>query len=223
MEKAYGHTHLPDRELAYAPLSSPLGKDYRAAMNAAANFAFVNRQLITHALRKIFKTFFPEAQIELIYDIAHNIAKWEEHKREGKKQEVCVHRKGATRSFGPGRTELPQKYRASGCPIFLPGSMGTASYILLGTTKAEQLTFGSTAHGAGRVLSRTFALSHLKPEAIKANLSKANVLLRGASTKGMLEEAPQAYKDVHEVARVSHETGIGLLVAQLTPLAVLKG
>jgi tRNA-splicing ligase RtcB len=223
MEKEYGSKHLPDRELAYAPLSSPLGKDYRLAMNAAANFAFVNRQMITYALRNVFRTHFPEANIKLVYDIAHNIAKWEEHEVQGKKQTVCVHRKGATRSFGPGRTELPKNYRKSGCPIFLPGSMGTASYILLGTEKAEQLTFGSTAHGAGRVLSRTFAISNLKPDAIKAQLAKANILLRGASTKGMLEEAPQAYKDVHEVAQVSNEVGIGTLVAQLKPLAVLKG
>lgn len=223
MEKEYGFKHLPDRELAYAPLTSRLGTEYRGAMNAAANFAFVNRQLITHAIRNVFKNYFPKNEITVVYDIAHNIAKWEEHDIAGKKREVCVHRKGATRSFGPGRTELPLKYRKSGCPIFLPGSMGTYSYVLLGTKEAEHLTFGSTAHGAGRALSRTFALNNLKPEAIKAQLAKANVSLKGTSTKGMVEEAPQAYKDVNEVAKVSDAVGIGTLVARLKPLAVLKG
>lgn len=223
MEKEYGSTHLPDRELAYAPLTSKLGGEYQKAMNAAANFAFVNRQMITHAIRKVFTTYFPTNEITVIYDIAHNIAKWETHEVGGKQCEVCVHRKGATRSFGPGRTELPLKYRKTGCPIFLPGSMGTYSYVLLGTKEAEKLTFGSTAHGAGRALSRTFAITNLKPDAIKAQLAKANVTLKGTSTKGMLEEAPQAYKDVNEVARVSDEVGIGKLVARLKPLAVLKG
>ncbi len=223
MEKEYGFKHLPDRELAYAPLNSKLGVEYRVAMNAAANFAFVNRQMITHAIRRVFKTYFPKNDITIVYDIAHNIAKWEEHEINGKRCEVCVHRKGATRSFGPGRAELPPHYRKIGCPIFLPGSMGTYSYVLLGTHEAERLTFGSTAHGAGRVLSRTFAINNLKPEAVKAQLAKANVMLKGASTKGMLEEAPQAYKDVNEVAKVSNDLGIGTLVARLKPLAVLKG
>lgn len=223
MEKEYGFKHLPDRELAYAPLNSKLGKEYRGAMNAAANFAFVNRQMITYAIRTVFSKYFPANEITVIYDIAHNIAKWEKHEIAGKICEVCVHRKGATRSFGPGRIELPAKYNKIGCPIFLPGSMGTYSYVLHGTKEAEQLTFGSTAHGAGRALSRTFASSNLQPETIKAQLAESNVTLKGASAKGMLEEAPQAYKDVNEVAKVSDEAGIGTLIARLKPLAVLKG
>ncbi len=223
MEKEYGFKHLPDRELACAPISSPLGKDYQAAMAAAANFAFVNRQLITHQVRKSFAKLFPKAQFELVYDIAHNIAKFEEHIVQGKKQTVCVHRKGATRSFGPGRKEIPAVYRSLGCPIFIPGSMGTYSYVLVGTKKAEELSFGSTAHGAGRMFSRSFAIKNITPEQVEQQLAKHDVLIKTSSKKGMVEEAPDAYKDINEVARVSHALGIGQLVARLKPLAVVKG
>lgn len=223
MEKEYGFTHLPDRQLGYAPIDSALGKEYRAAMAAAANFAFVNRQLMTYQVRKSFTKFFPKAMMSVVYDIAHNIAKFEEHLVAGKKMMVCVHRKGATRSFGPGRAEIPAVYRKIGCPIFIPGSMGTYSYVLVGTKKAEELSFGSTAHGAGRVLSRSYAIKHITPEHVEQELKAHDVAIRAGSRKGMVEEAPEAYKDVNEVVRVSHELGIGQMVARLKPLAVVKG
>ncbi len=223
MEKEYGWEHLPDRELICAPIDSPLGKDYRAAMAAAANFAFTNRQLITYQVRKSFSKFFPKSKLELIYDICHNIAKFEEHKIDGENQTLCVHRKGATRSFGPGRKEIPEKYRKIGQPIFIPGSMGTFSYVLIGTKKAEELSFGSTAHGAGRVLSRSFAIKNLSVDNLKKEMNDKDIMLKAGSMKGALEEAPEAYKDVNEVARVSDELGIGQLVARLRPLAVVKG
>ncbi len=223
MEKQYGFAHLPDRELAYAPIESELGKDYRAAMAAAANFAFTNRQLITHQIRKSFSKYFPKAEISVVYDIAHNIAKFEEFIINGKKQVLCIHRKGATRSFGPGRKEIPEVYRNIGCPIFIPGSMGTYSYVLIGTKKAEEISFASTAHGAGRVLSRTYAKNNITPEHLQQELKDHNVAIKAGSIKGMIEEAPEAYKDVNEVVRVSHELGIGNLVVRLKPLAVVKG
>lgn len=223
MEKEYGHTHLPDRELAYAPIISKLGKHYRAAMAAAANFAFVNRQLITHQAREVFKAFFPKAKLELVYDVAHNIAKFEEHLVEGKKQLVCVHRKGATRSLGPGRREIPATYRSVGSPIFIPGSMGTASYVLGGTKEAERLSFASTAHGAGRVLSRSYAVKHFTIATLQKEMKKRDIILKTNDLKGALEEIPAAYKDIDEVARTSDAIGLGKLVARLIPLAVIKG
>src|SRR3989344_5152093 len=223
MEKQYGFSHIPDRQLAYAPINSPLGKDYLAAMSAAANFAFVNRQIITHQIRKSFLKFFPSSEIKVVYDIAHNIAKFEEFNIEGKKQTLCVHRKGATRSFGPGRKEITKDYRKVGCPILIPGSMGTFSYVLVGTKKAEEVSFASTAHGAGRVHSRTFAKNNFNIDQIKKNLKNNDITIKAGSMKGLLEEAPEAYKDVDEVVRVSHELGIGNLVAKLKPLAVMKG
>jgi tRNA-splicing ligase RtcB len=223
MEKEYGFKNLPDRELICAPIDSPLGKDYRAAMAAAANFAFANRQLMTYQVRKVFQKFFPKSELRIVYDIAHNIAKFEEHEVNGKKVTLCVHRKGATRSFGPGRAEIPVAYRDVGCPIFIPGSMGSYSYVLVGTKKAEEISFGSTCHGAGRVLSRSYAIKNLKMEEVEKELALHGVMLKAGSRKGALEEAPEAYKDVNEVARVSHELGIGQLVARLKPLAVVKG
>ncbi len=223
MEREYGWKHLPDRELIAAPIESELGKDYRAAMSAAANFAFCNRQLITHQIRKSFSKYFQKAEIKVVYDIAHNIAKFEELTINGKKQILCIHRKGATRSFGPGRKEITKEYQKVGCPIFIPGSMGTYSFVLVGTKKAEEISFASTAHGAGRVLSRTKAKQTITPEHLKQELKQQNVILKAGSIKGALEEAPEAYKDVNEVVRVSHELGLGLLVARLKPLAVVKG
>lgn len=223
MEEKYGFSHLPDRELACAPINSPLGKDYQAAMAAAANFAFLNRQIITHQLRTCFSQFFPKKTLSLVYDIAHNIAKFETYTLNGKKQMLCVHRKGATRSFGPGRKELPVKYRKIGQPIFLPGSMGTYSYVLLGTDKARNISFASTPHGAGRVLSRSHALKHLTVEGVEKKLKQRDVMIVAGSKKGIVEEAPEVYKDVNEVARVSDALGIAQLVARLRPLGVIKG
>ncbi len=223
MEEKYGFEKLPDRELACAPIKSELGKDYLAAMVGAANFGFVNRQLLTYRVREIFLKYFPNCKLKLVYDVAHNIAKIEEHIIDGKKQEVCVHRKGATRSFGPGRKEIPADYRKVGQPIFIPGSMGTYSYVLCGTSGAEKLTFGSTAHGAGRLLSRSYAMKNITAEHLKKELDEHDVILEAGSLKGAVEEAPEAYKDVNEVARVSHELGIGKIVARLKPLGVVKG
>jgi len=223
MEKAFGFKHLPDRELACAPLKDQLAQDYIKAMNASANFAFTNRQLITYQIRKVFDKYFKNCDIKIVYDIAHNIAKFEKHKVNGKEVELCVHRKGATRSFGPDRQEIPSGYRKVGCPIFLPGSMGTYSYVLAGTKKAEEISFASTAHGAGRVLSRSYAIKNLSEVSVKAELSNHDVMIKAGSRKGMLEEAPEAYKDIDEVAKVSHDLGIGQLVARLKPLAVVKG
>ncbi len=223
MEREYGIKDIPDRELIYAPIESELGRDFLSAMAAAANFAFCNRQLITHQVRKSFSKYFPKSEISVVYDIAHNIAKFEELTINGKKQILCIHRKGATRSFGPGRKEIPEIYRKIGCPIFIPGSMGTYSYVLIGTKKAEEISFASTAHGAGRVLSRTYAKRNIKPEHLKQELAQYGVAIKAGSIKGMVEEAPEAYKDVNEVVRVSHELGIGNLVARLKPLAVVKG
>jgi tRNA-splicing ligase RtcB len=223
MEKIYGFSHLPDRELACAPIESDLGKDYLAAMAAAANFAFANRQVITHQIRQSFKKYFEKSRINVVYDVAHNIAKFEEFIIEDKKQTLCVHRKGATRSFGPGRKELPEDYRKVGQPVLIPGSMGTSSYVLVGTEKAREISFASTAHGAGRVMSRTKAKETLTPEKVKKDLEQKNISIKAGSLKGMVEEAPEAYKDVDEVVKVSDELGIGKIVAKLKPLAVIKG
>jgi len=223
MEKQYGWADLPDRELICAPVNSQLGKDYFAAMASAANFAFANRQIITEIIRKCFIKFFPKIKIEILYDVAHNIAKFEEFEINGKKQKLCVHRKGATRSFGPGRKEIPKDYIDIGQPVLIPGSMGTFSYVLVGTKKAEEISFGSTAHGAGRILSRSAAIKNLSPQKIKDELEKNDIKIRICDIKGLSEEAPLAYKDVNEVVRVSHDLGIGNLVARLKPLAVIKG
>jgi len=210
MEKQYGFKNLPDRELINAPIKSSLGEDYQSAMAAAANFAFANRQLITHQIRKSFKKYFPKATLNLVYDVAHNIAKFEEFNIGGKKQTLCIHRKGATRS-------------REGIPILIPGSMGTFSYVLVGTKEAESLSFASTAHGAGRIMSRTQAKREITSEHLKKELEDRDVSIKAGSIKGMIEEAPEAYKDVNEVVRVSDELGIGKLVARLKPLAVIKG
>ena len=223
MENEFGIKDLPDRELICAPLTSQTAKDYIEAMNASANFAFTNRQIITHQIRRSFEKFFPESKIEIIYDVCHNIAKFEPFEINGKKVELCVHRKGATRSFGKGRKEIPEEYRKIGQPVLIPGSMGTASYILLGTKKAEEFSFASTAHGAGRLMSRTKAKEEITEVQLKKELERENVKIKAGSIKGMLEEAPKAYKDIEEVVRVVDEIGISKKVARLKPLLVIKG
>lgn len=223
MENEYGFENLPDRELINAPINSKLGKDYIAAHNASANFAFANKQIITHWVREEMKKLFPKSEIKVIYEVCHNIAKFEEHIIDGKKKTVCVHRKGATRSFGPGRKEIPETYRKVGQPVLIPGSMGTASYVLAGTKKAEELTFGSTVHGAGRISSRSQALRELKGEEIKKGMNKAGIEVKAGSWKSLAEEAPAAYKDIDEVVRVVDELGINKKVARLKPLVVIKG
>jgi len=223
MENEYGFKNLPDRELINAPVKSQLGKDYMGAMAAAVNFAFANKQLITHWVREEMKYIFPNVKVDTIYDVCHNIAKFEEHIIDGKKKIVCVHRKGATRSFGPGRKEIPETYRKVGQPVLIPGSMGTASYLLIGTKKSEELTFGSCVHGAGRIKSRSSALKTLRGEEIKKELGKKEIEVKAGSWKSLAEEAPEAYKDIEEVVRVVDELGISKKVARLKPMAVVKG
>ena len=222
MEKEYGFPES-DRELVNAPINSVLGKKYFSAMSCAANFAFANKQLITHWIRETMKNIFPSFSAEVVYDICHNIAKFETHLVEGKEKQVLVMRKGATRAFGPGRKELPKKYKTLGQPIILPGSMGTSSYILVGTTRAEQVSFASTAHGAGRVESRTQARKDLSAEQVTKQLNDKGIEIISGSAKGIVEEAPEVYKDIDEVVRVSDKLGIGKLVARVKPLAVMKG
>ena len=223
MEDKYGFENLPDRELINAPVKSQFGKDYMGAMAAAVNFAFANKQLITHWVREEMKYIFPNIKVDTIYDVCHNIAKFEEHIIDGKKKIVCVHRKGATRSFGPGRKEVPETYRKIGQPVLIPGSMGTASYLLIGTKKSEELTFGSCVHGAGRIKSRSSALKTLRGEEIKKGLGKKGIEVKAGSWKSLAEEAPEAYKDIEEVVRVVDELGISKKVARLRPMAVVKG
>ncbi len=210
MENKYGFKDLPDRELINAPIKSELGQQYLSAMNCAVNFAFCNRQMIMHYIREVLKRYFPKNKNHLIYDVCHNIAKIEEHNINGKKTKVCVHRKGATRSF-------------EGQPVIIPGSMGTASYLLVGTKKAEELSFGSTAHGAGRIMSRSQAIRTLKGEKIKSDLQKKDIEIEAGGWKSIVEEAPEAYKDIDEVINVVDEVGISKKVARLKPIAVMKG
>src|SRR3989344_1107690 len=223
MEEKFGFEDLPDRELICAPFNSELGQKYYRAMCCAVNYAFCNRQMITYWIRETLKQFFPNAELNLIYDVAHNIAKIEEHVIDGKKEKVCIHRKGATRAFGPGRKDIPEVYRKYGQPILIPGSMGTYSYILVGSKKAEEISFASTCHGAGRVMSRHGALKEFRGEQVKKDLADKNIEVKAGSWKGLAEEAPGVYKDINEVVRVSHELGIGNLVVKLKPLAVMKG
>jgi len=214
---------LPDRELIYAPASHPLCKKYFSAMTAAANFAWCNRHIIGHQTRLALKETFPNAKLETVYDVAHNICKIEEHDIDGEMKKVYMHRKGATRAFGPGNQEIPKSYRKFGQPIIIPGSMGTASYLLVGTEKAEQVSFASTAHGAGREMSRHEALRNWTGEGIKSELEKKKIFILSASWKGIAEEAPGAYKDIEQVVDVSHRAGIGNKVCRLKPIGVIKG
>ncbi len=214
---------LPDRELIYAPASHPLCKKYFSAMAAAANFAWCNRHTIGHQSRIAFSEVFPESKLGTVYDVAHNIAKIEEHEIDGKLKKVYMHRKGSTRAFGPNNPEIPKTYRKIGQPIILPGSMGTASYLLVGTEKAEAISFASTAHGAGREMSRHEALRHFTGEGIKQELEKHKIFIKSASWKGIAEEAPGAYKDIDEVVEVSYKAGIGDKVARFRPIGVIKG
>jgi tRNA-splicing ligase RtcB len=224
MEDRFGIKNLPDRELVHAPVKSPLGQKYYKAMAAAVNYAFANRQMIAHWVRDVFKKVMgSSAGMRQVYDVCHNVAKVERHKVGGVEKEVCIHRKGATRSFGPGRSELPADLRAFGQPVIIPGSMGTASYILVGTLEAEGLSFSSTAHGAGRVMSRHEAIRRFRGEQIRDDLAKRGIELQSTSWKGVAEEASAAYKDVDEVVRVSQEVGLGRLVARVVPLGVMKG
>ena len=223
MEKELGTKNLPDRELVNAPIKSEIGKRYFSAMNCAINYAFCNRQIIMHLVRVALEETFPKSKNHLVYDVCHNVAKIEEHLVDGIKKKVCVHRKGATRAFGPGRKEIPKIYRKIGQPVLIPGSMGTASYVLVGTKKAEEISWGSTAHGAGRLMSRIGANKNLKLEDVKNVLSNKDIKVRYHNEKGLISEAPQAYKDVDEVVSVCDSLGLGKIVAKLVPMGVIKG
>ncbi len=224
--KKYGIT-LPDRELACVPNSSPEGEAYRKAMYSALNFAWSNRQMITHWTRKAFEKVFNMSEsdlgMHLVYDVAHNIAKVEEHKIDGSLKQVVVHRKGATRAFPANRPELPERYRSLGQPVLIPGSMGTASWILLGNARSMELTFGSTAHGAGRTMSRAAAKRSYTAQEVQKRLEVRGIYIKALTKEGVVEETPEAYKDVDAVADVSHRVGIATKVARLVPIGVIKG
>jgi len=214
---------LPDRELIYAPSSHPLCKKYLSAMSAAANFAWCNRHMIGHQTRYAFSKIFPKARLDTIYDVAHNICKIENHKVNGSVKKVFMHRKGATRAFGPGNKEIPKDYQKIGQPVLIPGSMGTASYLLVGTKKAEEISFSSSAHGAGREMSRHAASKKYSRESVQKDLASKEIVLKSASWKGMVQEAPGAYKDIEKVIEVTHNLGISKKVARLIPLGVVNG
>lgn len=229
MEAASGKYNiaLPDKELACAPVNSPEAQDYLAAMRAAANYAWANRQCIMHWTREAFLRVFSatprQMGMSLIYDVAHNIAKIEEHEVNGEKTKLVVHRKGATRAFPPWHPELPDVYKQIGQPVLIPGDMGRASFVLLGTEKAMQETFGSTCHGAGRVMSRHQAIRRAKGRAIWRELEDSGIIVRTAGRETLAEEMPEAYKDISNVVDVVHNAGISKKVARLRPMGVVKG
>ena len=218
---------LPDKELVHAPFDSEEGQKYWKAMACAANFAWNNRQIITYWVRKSFeKVFKADAEdlgIEIVYDVAHNIAKLEEHKVNGSKKKLIVHRKGATRAFPAGHPELVEEYKSIGQPVLIPGSMGTASYILLGLPDAEELSFMSSAHGAGRSLSRAAAKKRFRYGEVISKMRQKGIIVKSTTKTSVVEEVPEAYKDIDEVVRVTHELKISKLIVRLRPLAVIKG
>ena len=215
---------LPDRQLACVPVHSKEGQEYLSAMRAAANFAWANRQGITHFTRQAFKRIFGEKEeLRLVYDVCHNIAKLERHSVNGRERKVMVHRKGATRAFPPGHPAVPDVYKSIGQPVLIPGSMGTASYVLVGSQGAMQETFGTTCHGAGRVMSRTAARKSAFAQNAKQRLEEQGILVRSETRDGITEEIPEAYKDVDAVINVVHNAGLAKRVARLKPIGVIKG
>jgi len=209
---------LPDKQLINAPFDHPIGQRYFSAMNCAANYAFANRQIISHAVEKVFERLFPSHRVWLLYDVAHNIAKVENYGKQ-----VIVHRKGATRSLGPGNSLLTEEFIDTGQPVLIPGSMGSSSYILVGTKKAEEISYGSTAHGAGRVLGRRAALRGLNYEQILKQLKDRGIVALSKEKKTLIEEAPSTYKDVDRVVEIVDQIGISKKVARLVPMGVVKG
>ncbi len=214
---------LPDRELACAPIASPIGQRYLGAMRAAINCALANREIIGHITRQVFAGLIPGARLDLLFDVSHNTCKVEEHVIAGERRTVFIHRKGATRAFGPGHTDLPSSLHATGQPVLIGGSMGTASYVLTGTAQSESLAFSSACHGAGRRMSRHAALKHWKGHQVVDDLAKRGILIRSRSSRGVAEEAPGAYKDVGAVVDASHNAGLARKVARLEPLICIKG
>jgi len=219
--------HLADRELACVPNTSEEGESYRGAMFAALNYAWSNRQMITHWTRKSFERVFKQSEsdleMKLVYDVAHNIAKVEKHKVNGEERKLVVHRKGATRAYPAHKDEIPSRYRDIGQPVLIPGSMGTSSWILIGQPNSMKLSFGSTAHGAGRNMSRTKARKNFNENDVKKSLNDKGIFLKALTRDGVVEETPQAYKDVDAVVNVSHDLGIATKVAKLVPIGVIKG
>jgi tRNA-splicing ligase RtcB len=219
--------HVPDRQLCCAPLTSPEAQEYIGAMYSAANFAFANRQLITHQVRETFEEVLQrppkDLQLDVIYDVCHNIGKFETHQVEGQARRLCVHRKGATRALPPGHAQIPDVYRDLGQPVLVPGDMGRYSYVLIGTPQGGAETFASSCHGAGRVLSRTQAKKSARGRPIERELEERGIFVRSAGRATLMEEIPEAYKDVSDVVNVVQQAGISKVVAQLRPLGVIKG
>jgi tRNA-splicing ligase RtcB len=214
---------LPDRELACAPIRSPEGEAYIGAMNGAINVALANRQILAHITRRVFGHFFPDARIETLFDVSHNTCKPEWHEVEGRRRLLYVHRKGATRAFGPDHPEVPERYRAVGQPVIIGGSMGTGSYVLVGTRESERKAYSSASHGAGRAMSRSAALKRWQGRALVDELARAGIIIRTRSMRGAAEEAPGAYKDVQLVAESTEKAGLARRVAELRPRICIKG
>jgi len=221
---AAGHgIDLPDRELACAPIESPIGREYLGAMRGAINCALANRQIITHLVRQAFAEVIPKANLPLLYDVSHNTCKVEEHVIEGRPRRLFVHRKGATRAFGPGHPDIPPALREVGQPVLIGGTMGTASYILAGTREGMTLAFGSACHGAGRSMSRHQATRQWKGREVIDELAGRGILIRSTSYRGVAEEAPGAYKDVGAVVQAADHAHLARMVAKLVPLICVKG
>jgi len=214
---------LPDRELACAPIHSEVGENYLGAMRAAINCALANRQILTHLVRQVFADVLPQARLPLLYDVSHNTCKVEEHRVDGTVRELYVHRKGATRAFGPGHPDIPEPLRASGQPVLIGGSMGTGSYVLAGTKASETLAFSSACHGAGRAMSRHQALRTWRGRQVVDELAARGILIKSPSMRGIAEEAPEAYKDVSAVVDVADAAGLARKVARVEPLVCIKG
>ncbi len=218
---------IPDKQLACTPVNSPEGKQYLTAMAASANYAWTNRQIILHWIRESFEQVLGESAeklgMHMIYDVAHNIAKFEEHTVDGKQKIVLVHRKGATRAFAAGHPDLPEKYRDVGQPVLIPGDMGTASYVLVGTQKAMEESFGSTCHGAGRIMSRHAAIKATQGRSIQRELENRGIIVRSRGKKTLDEEMPEAYKDINKVVEIVHGAGLSRKVVKMKPLGVIKG
>lgn len=214
---------LPDRELACAPLRSPLGERYLGAMRAAINCALANRQVLTDLTRKAFATVFPHVKLGVVYDVSHNTCKEETHEVNGSPKRLFVHRKGATRAFGPGHREIPAAFQAVGQPVIIGGTMGTSSWVLTGTATSEKRSFSSACHGAGRAMSRSQATKQWQGREVVNELASRGILVRSPSLKGIAEEAPGAYKDVDAVVHAAHDAGLAKRVARLVPIAVVKG
>jgi tRNA-splicing ligase RtcB len=218
---------VPDRQLACVPVSSPEGQRYMAAMSAAANYGRANRHVLTDGVRAAFQSVLGSSarslEMEVVYDVSHNLAKVEDYEVEGLVRKLCVHRKGATRAFGPGHPELPERYRETGQPVLIPGSMGTASWVLVGTEQGRASAWWSTCHGAGRSMSRKAAAKQMSGSQLKAELAGLGIKVVASDTRLLAEEAPYAYKDVSEVVEVCERAGLSHRVARLRPIAVVKG